>query len=135
MSAIHAVTRTFVVAAIGAAVWIAVGLVASDSRPEGVYVFLNAALPLLLAVAAWSGWRDPRRPWRWGVAVMAPIPLIHFVGSMGPVAPRVFVESASRYPADAVSFALFTVACIVASSAGAWLRTTAPSASGASRLG
>lgn len=135
MSTIHSVTRTFVVGSTSAGIWLATGLISSDSRPEDVYVYLNGALPALLVVSAWAGWRDPRRPWRWGVSAMFPIPLIHWIGSMGPIAPQFLTSGQGGYPADLVSFALFTVACVIASSAGAWLRTTSPTAQGVERLG
>ncbi len=135
MSAIHAVTHSLVVGTIGAGVWVATGLISSDSRPEGVYVYLNGALPVLLAVSAWAGWRDARRPWRWGVSVMCPIPFIHWIGSMGPIAPKIFTTGHGGYPGDLVSFTLFTIACVIASSAGAWLRTTSPTPEGVERCG
>ncbi len=56
-------------AAAGGLLWLAAALLSGRREPWDGAAYWLLVYPLALAACAWLGWRHPRRPWRWALAL------------------------------------------------------------------
>lgn len=54
----------------GVLLWVATMAVGGRREAWDSRLYWIAAYPLAIALAAWLGYRFPRRAWRWGLAIM-----------------------------------------------------------------
>lgn len=96
---------------LGLAVWLLICAVTHRREAWDSGLYWSLGMPLMALASAAAGFLSPKRPWRWGLLVMAPQPLALFIQS----------PSGSMLPLGLIVFLFLSLPCILAAFLGSWL--------------
>ena len=95
----------------GLAVWLVICAVSHRREAWDARLYWSSGLPLMALASAAAGWLAPQRPWRWGLLIMAPQPLVLFIQN----------PSGGMLPLGLIVFLVLSLPCILAALLGSWL--------------
>jgi hypothetical protein len=97
---------------LGAIIWISISfLVGEDEAWDSKYYFLYG-LPLMMFASGVFGYIKPKRPWRWGIAIVFSQALVLWLKN----------PTANLLPLGIVVFGFISVPCIAAAYFGSFLK-------------
>ena len=103
----------YIGAAGGALLWLCTMAVSGRSEAWDSPLYMSITYPLCIALAAFLGYVEPQRPWRWALAVMLVQPVVMALTSG---------SSFGLLPLGLIVFGVLAIPPILAALTAAWFR-------------